>query len=372
MLIKPLSNEILERMRQHFNRLYGPARADQCIERLAAMIGRYGVGYSPIEARSRWDEKTAVLITYADIIRSDDEQPLITLKQFAKTHFTGVFSAIHLLPFFPWSSDDGFSIIDYRQVDPACGQWEHICALGQEFDLMFDLVLNHVSRKSEWFKNYIMGIAPYRDYFIEVDPGVDLSAVVRPRSLPLLTAIHRDGTEKHLWTTFSKDQMDLNFANPDVLFEFLDILLFYISNGAKTIRLDAIAYLWKQPGTPCIHLEQTHRIVKLMRALLDMIAPNIILLTETNVPHEENISYFGQRDEAHTVYQFSLPPLLLHALQSGTAQYLTEWAATVSETPDGCTWFNFTASHDGIGLRPLAGLIPDGERDALIKKTKKL
>jgi sucrose phosphorylase len=372
MFIKSLSNEILDRMRRRFNRLYGPARAAQCIERLAAMVGRYGVGYNPAEPRPLWDEKTAVLITYADMIRCDGELPLVTLTQFAKTHFEGVFSTVHLLPFFPWSSDDGFSVIDYRQVDPAYGRWRHIGDLSREFDLMFDLVLNHISSKSGWFKNYIEGIAPCRDYFIEVNADTDLSAVVRPRNLPLLTPIRQDGTEKYLWTTFSEDQMDLNFANPDVLFEFLDILLFYISSGAKIIRLDAIAYLWKQPGTACIHLEQTHEIVKLMRDLFDMIAPGVILLTETNVPHKENISYLGQGDEAHMVYQFSLPPLLLHALQSGTAQHLTTWAATVSETPPGCTWFNFTASHDGIGVRPLAGLLPDDEFDALIKKIKKL
>ncbi len=372
MFIKPLSNEILERMRRHFNRLYGPARAAQCIQRLAALTGRYGVGYGPLKARPLWDEKTAVLITYADTIQCEDELPLVTLTQFAKTHFDGVFSAIHLLPFFPWSSDDGFSVTDYRQVDPAYGNWQHIRDLGREFDLMFDLVLNHISRKSDWFKNYITGIAPYRDYFIEIDPGTDLSAVVRPRSLPLLTTARRDGTEKQLWTTFSEDQMDLNFGNPDVLFEFLDILLFYISTGAKIIRLDAIAYLWKQPGTACIHLEQTHVIVRLMRDLLDMIAPGIILLTETNVPHEENISYLGQGDEAHMVYQFSLPPLLLHALTTDNATFLTDWAKTASDCPAGCTTLNFTASHDGIGVRPLAGLIPDGEFDALIKKIKKL
>jgi sucrose phosphorylase len=373
MLIKSLSKDSLEQMRQRFNRLYGPQRARQCSERLVTMIGRYGVGYNGHAADTfLWNEKTAVLITYADTIRREEEYPLVTLHRFAEKHFDGIFSAIHILPFFPWSSDDGFSIIDYRQVKNDYGRWSHIGELSRRFDLMFDMVLNHVSRKSKWFKNYIEGVAPYRDYFIEIDPETDLSAVVRPRSLPLLTTVRINGIERHLWTTFSDDQIDLNFANPDVLFEFLDILFFYIANGAKIIRLDAIAYLWKQPGTSCIHLEQTHEIVKLMRDLLDMIAPGVILLTETNVPHQENISYFGDGDEARMVYQFSLPPLLLHALHNETTKFLTPWAESVSETPAGCTWFNFTASHDGIGVRPLAGLIPDDELAALAAKVKKL
>jgi sucrose phosphorylase len=372
MLIKSLSTEPLEQMRARLNRLYGMRVADRCIKRLVTMVGRYGVGYGTAPADNTWDEKTTVLITYADTVQRDGEKPLATLSQFADAYLENLFSTIHILPFYPWSSDDGFSVIDYRQVNSEYGTWKQVNELKNRFDLMFDLVLNHVSSKSSWFKNYVAEVAPYRDYFIEADPETDLSAVVRPRSLPLLTEFPVDGKTKHLWTTFSADQLDLNFANPDVLFEFLDILLFYIANGAKIIRLDAIAYLWKQPGTSCIHLEQTHEVVKLMRDLLDMIAPDVIILTETNVPHAENISYFGNGDEARMVYNFSLPPLLLHALHNETSDALTAWAKTVSETPDGCTWFNFTASHDGIGMRPLSGLVPDNELLALADTMKQL
>lgn len=369
-MIKNLSSEILGRMRSRFNRLYGKKGADRCVERLAAMIGRYGIGYNHVESAPRWDEKRTVLITYGDMVQRDGEHPLHVLKEFADRRLGGVISTIHILPFSPWSSDDGFSVIDYRQIDPALGRWKEVEALGENFNLMFDLVLNHCSRRSEWFRNYTAGIAPHRDYFIEVAPNTDLSAVTRPRSLPLLTAVHKDHGEAHVWTTFSDDQVDLNFANPDVLFEFLDILMFYLSKGARIIRLDAIAYLWKQPGTSCIHLKQTHEIVKLLRDLLDMIAPEAILLTETNVPHEENISYFGRRDEAHMVYQFSLPPLLLHALTTENAEYLTTWAQSVSVCPKSCTYLNFTASHDGVGVRPLTGLIPEDEFEALVEHVK--
>jgi len=369
-MIKNLSAEILARLHGRFNRLYGSRQADRCTERLAAMVGRYGIGYEHLRETPKWDESRIVLITYADMIRAEEEVPLAVLKRFCDHHLHGAIDTVHLLPFFPYSSDDGFSVIDYREVDPSVGQWKHVQSLGRNFNLMFDLVLNHVSRKSDWFINYAAGIAPFRNYFIEVDPKTDLSAVVRPRSSPVLTPVHKDSDKAWVWTTFSEDQIDLDFANADVLFEFIDILFFYLYMGARIIRLDAIAYLWKKIGSSCIHLPQTHEIVKLLRNLLDMIAPDAILLTETNVPHEENISYFGDGDEAHMVYQFSLPPLLLHALTTGNGRYLTQWAKTVSDCPEGCTFFNFTASHDGIGIRPLAGLIPDEEFAALIETMK--
>lgn len=373
-MIKNLNIHALKRMRNRLNRLYGPQEVEHLLERMVALIGRYGVGFEGCSsaAEQRWSESSSVLITYGDMIRSGDEPPLQVLKRFADQHLSGVINTIHILPFCPYSSDDGFSVIDYRAVDPALGSWDDVHELGGSFKLMFDLVLNHVSRKSTWFVDYVANIAPYRDFFIEEDPETDLSSVVRPRNLPLLTPVHTRHGDVHLWTTFSDDQIDLDFSNPDVLFEFLDILMLYIANGMTIIRLDAIAYLWKQIGTNCIHLPQTHEIVKLMRDLLDMVAPEVVLLTETNVPHKENISYFGDGDEAHMVYQFSLPPLLLHGLLNGSAAYLTQWAASLNDLPNHCTYLNFTASHDGIGVRPLQGIIPDDELLRLAERVKVL
>jgi len=371
-MIKNLDIHALERIRNRINRLYGPNVTEHLLERMVALIGRYGVGLERVSLEARWDETTSVLITYGDMVQNGDEVPLRVLKRFADQYLNGAITAIHFLPFFPYSSDDGFSVIDYRAVDSQLGSWQDIEAVGEGFRLMFDLVLNHASCKSKWFADYVANIAPYRDYFIEADPETDLSAVTRPRNLPLLTPVHTQHGDTHVWTTFSDDQIDLDFSNPDVLFEFLDILLFYIANGATIIRLDAIAYLWKQSGTSCIHLSQTHEVVKLMRDVLDMVAPEVVLLTETNVPHEENISYFGQGDEAHMVYQFSLPPLLLHGLIHGTASHLTQWAASLDELPDHCTYLNFTASHDGIGVRPLQGIIPDEELNKLAEHVKQL
>ncbi len=369
-MIPRLCANSLERMRQHFATLYGPDQATRCLERLAATIGRYGVGMLEAAPSSSYRADDIVLITYADILRAQAAPPPVVLRQFLNAYLRGAVNTVHLLPFFPWSSDDGFAVTDYRSIQPDCGAWNDIEVLGSDFRLMFDLVLNHVSRQSGWFTDYLKGIAPARHYFIEADPAQDLSAVVRPRTSPLLTAVRTKSGKRHVWTTFSADQIDLNFACPDLLFEFIDILLLYVSKGARILRLDAIAYLWKTIGTDCLHRPQTHVIVKLLRELLDMVAPATRLLTETNVPHEENISYFGQGDEAHMVYQFPLPPLLLHCLHAQDASALTRWAAALQPPPPGCAYLNFTASHDGIGVRPLHGLVSEEAIQALAARIK--
>ncbi len=356
-----LNCDLAANFRADLELLYG-RRWEKCLDRLARLIGRYGVGEeAPAAAPARWSERDRVLITYADILRRPDEAPLATLGRFLRERLTGALNTVHLLPFFPATSDDGFAVSDYRAVDPACGEWEDVAALGADFRLAFDLVLNHCSASHAWFKQYLNGIAPGRESFHETDPKTDLSAVVRPRSLPLLTKFPTRRGERHVWTTFSEDQIDLNFANPDVLFSFFDLLLYYYWRGARLFRLDAVAFLWKQPGTNCLHLPQTHAVVRLLRRLADLTMPDALVLTETNVPHAENVSYFGAGDEAHLVYNFSLPPLLLHGLLRGSAERLTAWAAELAPPPPGSAFLNFTASHDGIGVRPLEGLVPEAE-----------
>lgn len=319
---------------------------------------------------AKWTEKDILLITYGDSIINENEPTLKTLKTFLDKYLKDVLNYVHILPFFPYSSDDGFSVIDYRKVNPELGDWSHIKDLSADYKLMFDLVINHISQHSEWYQNYLQGKTPGNKYFIEVDPKLDLSKVVRPRSLPLLTPAKTPNGEKHVWTTFSDDQIDLNFANPDLLAEMIDIFLLYFEKGANMIRLDAIAFLWKEIGTNCLHLPETHEFVKLLRDITDYISPELILLTETNVPNKENLSYFGNNDEANMVYQFSLPPLLLHALYTSNSTYLTGWATSIPSLPSSNTFFNFTASHDGIGVRPLEGLLPENEFNSLVEGMK--
>lgn len=373
--MKLLRRRTYFQIKKRLAQLYGHERSDQLADRLYMMIGRYGVspqlGDRGTSDRPQWDERDSVLITYGDMVKEDGYAPLSTLKKFCDVRLRGAINTVHLLPFYPWTSDGGFSVIDYREVSPEIGTWREVDKLQQEYDLMFDLVLNHCSSESPWFDQYIKGVYPYKDYFIEEDPSDPrLSEVTRPRPWPLLTPFQTSSGEKHVWTTFSADQVDLNWKSADVLFDFLDIFLDYISRGARIIRLDAVAFIWKELGTNCIHHQNTHEIVKLIRDVLVTAAPHVILLTETNVPHDENISYFGEGDEAHMVYNFALPPVLLHALLKNDSTYLQQWIRTLPKLPEACTFFNFTASHDGIGVRALSGIVPDEELPWIIEKVE--
>jgi sucrose phosphorylase len=319
-----------------------------------------------------WDHRDVVMITYADQIRESGKSPLDAQRQFLLDHnLDELIRCVHLLPFCPSTSDDGFSVADYLAVDPESGDWDDIKRLGERFDLMYDLVLNHSSQQHRWFQGFLNDEPEYKDFYTTADPSEDLSEVVRPRSLPLLTEFDSASGKRHVWTTFSADQVDLNYANPRVMLAMLETLVEYARRGARIIRLDAIAFLWKEIGTSCLHLPQTHAAVRLMRHVLDVAAPGTIVLTETNVPHAENISYFGNgTDEAHMVYQFSLPPLLLDAIHSGDTGVLQGWMRSLDLPTDQVTYFNFTASHDGIGVRPAEGILPQERVDALVDVAK--
>jgi sucrose phosphorylase len=359
---------------EHLTFLYGRSLAPLLEQRIKGLVTAHfpapGHRQSGPSRSLALTERDALLITYGDQVREPRQPPLRTLAAFLRDHATDLVTGVHVLPFYPYSSDDGFSVIDCTAVDPALGTWDDIRRLGASFQLMFDAVFNHVSARSVWFQGFLNGDPRFRDWFITVDGNPDLSQVVRPRALPLLTEFQTAdrGTVK-VWTTFSADQVDLNVSNPEVLLALLDVLLLYVSRGARFIRLDAIAYLWKQIGTPCIHLPQTHEVIQLMRALLDEVAPEVLLITETNVPHRDNVSYFGDgQGEAQLVYNFALPPLVLHSLATGSAEALSRWAASLSLPSDGVTFFNFLASHDGIGVNPVRGILADAEVDALVNR----
>lgn len=351
--------------------LYGPSSgldtAVRLRDRLRRQDHRNTHPYRPLT------QQDAILIAYGDQVRAPDESPLRTLSDFCCRWLDGVVSGIHILPFHPSSSDDGFSVVDYGTVDPHLGDWDDIGPLGARFDLMFDAVFNHMSAQSTWFRQFCNGDPAYDDFFVTVEGNPDLSRVVRPRALPLLTEFPTVTGPRNVWTTFSADQADLNFKNPAVFLRITDVLLNYIARGARFIRLDAIAYLWKEPGTPCIHLPQTHRIIQLWRAILDEMAPGVCLITETNVPHLENVSYFGDgTNEAQLVYNFALPPLVLHSIRRENASHLTRWARQLELPSDRVAFFNFLASHDGIGLNPARGILSQTEIDGLVADVQNL
>ncbi|ROT99180.1 alpha-amylase [Marinobacter sp. R17] len=357
---------LAQRVQAHLQCLYPAEDIDALATRCIEVFGVAPDAPTPGPHRNNWGPGTAMLITYGDSVRRDGEAPLQTLTQFCRAHFAGMISTVHVLPFFPYSSDDGFAVMDYTTVNPSLGQWEDLTELSRSFQVMTDLVINHCSSRSLWFENYKAGRDPGKRYFVEVSPDEDLSDVVRPRTSPLLRAVETVGGEGHVWCTFSHDQVDLDFANPDVLLEFLGIIKLYMDRGMRWFRLDAVAFLWKTIGTPCINLPETHEVIRLIRLLVEHRDPDAVIITETNIPNQENLTYFGNANEAHMIYNFSLPPLLLHAMLSGNAQHLKHWLMTMPPAQQGTAYLNFIASHDGIGLRPVEGLLTDEERDRMI------
>jgi sucrose phosphorylase len=355
---------------KRIHRLYPEEIAEKAVHSIIDLVFKYK---SRIKSKEyHLSEKDIILITYGDQVNRESEASLQTLKEFMDIHLKGFVNSVHILPFYPYSSDDGFSVVNYNEVDPHMGSWREIEQLGADYRVMVDGVINHISQFSDWFKAFLSGDRYFQDFFIEVDPSIDLSEVVRPRATPVLSEfIDDDGKLRHVWTTFSKDQVDLNYKNHRVLRNVLDALFYYIEKGATLIRLDAIAFVWKEIGTQCVHLPQTHELIQLIREVLHEVAPEVIIITETNVPHHENVSYFGSGDdEAQMVYNFALPPLLVHSIQNENTKTLTSWAKTLTLPSDKVCFFNFTASHDGIGMRPIKGILTDEELYAMVDKVK--
>lgn len=364
-----------QRVEQHLASIYEGIDLCMSIDALASMLITTMLKDDPVRDptphKNRWDQQDVILIAYGDsILRYEareqavpvpSEPPLHTLHRFMKNQCAGTINALHILPFYPFSSDEGFSVMNYVQVNEALGSWDDIQAIAQDVKLMADLVINHCSIRSRWFENFLQGKEPGVSYFKTASLEDDLSNVVRPRTSPLLNSVQTALGKRHVWCTFSPDQVDLDFANPLVLNEFVGIIRHYLDNGIKIFRLDAVAFLWKELNTSCINLPQTHEVIRLLRTLIEHVEPSAIIITETNIPNRENLSYFGNANEAHCIYNFSLPPLLLHTLLSGDSKALKHWMMSMPPAQNGTAYFNFIASHDGIGLRPVEGLLNEDE-----------
>lgn len=363
--------------------IYGQHRAEACypeIERVMRVYDAHGTdalraARAAYDPRQRFSEKDVILITYGDLLTSPGRPPLQVLADFLHRYMRDSINSVHILPFFPYSSDRGFSIIDYEEVDPRLGSWDDIETMARHFRLMFDGVFNHASSKSRWFQRFLSGHPDYQGFFVSFNTRDAISddylrLILRPRTSDLLTQFHTINGPRFVWTTFSPDQVDLNFRNEQVLLRVVEILLHYVRRGADIIRLDAVTYIWRELGTACAHLRQTHALVQLFRAILDVVAPHVALITETNVPHADNISYFGDgANEAQMVYNFALPPLVLHTFHTGDVSRLASWARTLTHVSDTATYFNFLSSHDGVGLLGARGILSEAELLALVQRT---
>ncbi|MGS0535561.1 sugar phosphorylase [Pseudoalteromonas sp. SaAl2] len=369
-----------QRIEQHLASIYEGVDLCMSIDALASMLITTMLKDDPVRDptphKNRWDQQDVILIAYGDsIMRYQDadqavavpsEPPLHTLHRFMKNQCAGTINALHILPFYPYSSDEGFAVMNYVQVNESLGSWEDIQGIAQDVKLMADLVINHCSSRSRWFENFIQGKEPGLSYFKTANLTDDVSGVVRPRTSPLLNTVQTVLGERHVWCTFSPDQVDLDFANPLVLNEFVGIIRHYLDNGVKIFRLDAVAFLWKELNTSCINLPQTHEVIRLLRTLIEHVEPSAVIITETNIPNRENLSYFGNANEAHCIYNFSLPPLLLHTLLSGDSKALKHWMMSMPPAQNGTAYFNFIASHDGIGLRPAEGLLDEQQLGQMV------
>ena len=364
---------IKKRIMSRLEFLYGKRKAKSCFKEIDRLLKVYYAHKTPkmieweksFEVKNRFSEKDVILITYGDLIVQPGELPLETLTDICEKYLEGVINTLHILPFYPYSSDRGFAVMDFEQVDPDLGSWDDITNLKTDFRIMFDAVFNHVSSYSGWFQAFLNQNPDYIDFFEYFKSHDDIpesqkKLITRPRTTDVLTEYATLDGKRFVWTTFSADQVDLNYKDPKVLTMIIDVLLYYVRRGADILRLDAITYLWTELGTSSANLPQTHTIVKLFRDILDAAAPHVAIITESNVPFKENIQYFGNgRDEAQLIYNFALPPLVLHAFYSRSSSVLTKWAQSLKKVSNTATYFNFLDSHDGVSLQGAMNILGD-------------
>ena len=368
MLSQINKKKIKYKLKQIYNFL--PSKEiDHCSEEISHIINRFNKNNK--KEKSLISEKTTMIICYGDSIYSKNKKNLKTFQKFFNKKLSKFVDTIHFLPFYPSSSDSGFAVKDHYKIDNKFGNWLDIKKFSQKKNIMADMVINHASARGLWFKNFLKEQKPGKNYFLLVNSKFNTSQVVRPRDHNLLKEINIFKKKDYLWRTFSDDQVDLNFKNPKVLIRFIKIMINLIKHGVTIFRLDAIAYLWKESGTKCINLKQTHEIVKILRIVSNSLNIKTLLVTETNLPEKENLSYFGNNDESNWIYNFTLPPLLIYSLLMENGSYLNTWSNNLPLSKKGNSYLNFIASHDGIGMRPLEGIIDNKSIKKLLIRLKK-
>ena len=366
-VLAALKNKLIQQLNVIYKDVPLTTSSELLSEQLIQLMRLDELCFTPVAYQNHWSQEDVVVITYGDSLLKADEKPLVTLQHFINRYLGESVNSVHILPFFPYSSDDGFSVIDYSSVNESLGDWSDIQAIAKDRRLMSDLVINHCSSRSAWFDNFIKGEGIGHDFFYTASPDDDLSDVVRPRTSDLLRETETGKGTQHVWCTFSHDQVDFDFRNPDVLKSFVSIIRLYLDMGVKIFRFDAVAFLWKKLSSSCINLPETHEVVRLLRTLLEHAQTDAVIITETNIPNTQNLTYFGNANEAHAIYNFSLPPLLINTLVTGNCLYLKRWLMSMPPAQNGTAYFNFIASHDGIGLRPAEGLLNDDELISLVE-----
>lgn len=311
-----------------------------------------------------------MLITYANSLGEN----LSDLDDILKIYFKDSIGGVHILPFFPSSADRGFAPINYDQVDEQFGTWDDIKNLSKDFYLMYDFMINHISRSSNYYKDFEKNkdnssfsdfFIRYKDFWPKGEPtqkDVDLIYKRKPRA-PYVDVEFEDGTTEKIWSTFDSEQIDLNVKS-EVAKKFIyDTLVNMVKNNASIIRLDAFAYATKKVGTNCFFVEpDTWKLLDFVRKILKPL--KVEILPEI---HEHYSIQMRLAEKGYWVYDFALPMLLLHSLYSGSSKKLINWLKM-------CPRKQFTTldTHDGIGVVDVRDLLSEEEiettRECLFSK----
>jgi len=240
-----IPGKVRERMMGRLRFLYGEAQAEKYMPELERIL-RVHYAHKPQEMidqekgfdpQNRFTERDMILITYGDLLRGEGYSPLACLDEFVQyPGLRDTFNTLHILPFFPYSSDKGFSVTDFQSVDSNLGSWQDIEEIGKRYQLMFDGVLNHISAKSPAFQEFLNGSPLFKDIAIAYKSRDALTSeqrkiIVRPRTSDLLTKFRTIEGDRYVWTTFSADQIDLNYKNPEVLMYIIETMLLYVRRG---------------------------------------------------------------------------------------------------------------------------------------------
>jgi len=302
-----------------------------------------------------------MLITYPDSMGHN----LKDLKRILDRYFAGAVGGVHILPFFPSSSDRGFAPLGYEKVDPQFGTWEDVERIAAKYYLMCDFMINHISAQSPYYQDFLKrkDASPYRDLFIRykdfweggepTQAQVDAIYKRKPRA-PYVVADFADGTQEKVWCTFGEEQIDLNLASETGKRFVRENMESLCRHGISLLRLDAVGYVTKKAGTSCFFVEPD--IWEILAGAQETVSPyGSQILPEV---HEHYSMPVKIEQKGYYVYDFALPMLLLNALYYGQTKYLKHWFTI-------CPRHQFTTldTHDGIGVVDVRDLLPDAEID---------
>lgn len=322
-------------------------------------------------------ENKVQLITYADRLGGGD---IKALHRLLNGELAGLFGAVHILPFYYpiHGVDAGFDPIDHRKIDPGLGSWADIKELGLDIDLMADLIVNHVSSASPEFLDYYEkgDDLIYKEMFLtmgSIFPNgateADLLTIHRPRpGLPFSYITLKNNQKRLLWTTFSKQQIDINVLHPVGKAYLQSVLQTLHENDIRMVRLDAVGYAIKKAGTTCFMIPETFEFIQYLTQQAATLGMET--LVEIHSYYRQQIEIARQVDR---VYDFALPPLVLHAIFNHTGRYLKQWleisprnAVTVLDTHDGIGVIDIAA--DSSDPQGCPGLLPSEELNSLVQK----